>query len=112
MRVSPHFLQREFACRHCGQARVSPHLVEHLERLRAIVGEPLVVVSGYRCPTHNKAVGGAPRSYHLLGEAVDLAYGYARVSQAAHAGFTGIGRREGWATHVDVREHPARWTYG
>jgi uncharacterized protein YcbK (DUF882 family) len=112
MRVSEHFLQREFACRHCGQVRIVPELVERLEHLRRIVGEPLVVVSGYRCATHNTAIGGAARSRHLLGEAVDLRHGYARVSQAAHAGFLGIGRRGGWAVHVDVREKPARWSYG
>jgi len=28
------------------------------------------------------------------------------------AGFSGIGERNGWATHVDVREGPtAFWTY-
>lgn len=112
MRLSPHFVEREFACKHCGAARVSPHLVQHLERLRAAVGRPLHVVSGYRCPTHNRAVGGASRSRHLMGDAADLAFGYATVAQAEAAGFTGIGRRGPYAVHVDVRPgRPARWSY-
>lgn len=111
MRLSPHFDSDEFACRHCGRSEVTDELVMRLERLRAIVGRPLVVVSGFRCPQHNRAVGGAKRSRHLSGEAADLEVGYARVSEAAHAGFLGIGAKRGWATHVDVRKEPARWQY-
>lgn len=32
----------------------------------------LMVTSGYRSPRHNRSVGGAERSWHLLGRAVDL----------------------------------------
>lgn len=111
--LSPHFSRREFRCRHCGAVRVDPHLVEHLEVLRAMVGRPLVIVSGYRCPTHNRNVGGASRSQHLYGRAADLVDGYATVSQARRAGFTGIGRdADGSALHVDVRHGPrAEWLY-
>lgn len=112
MRLSPHFTDREFRCRHCGEVRVSPHLVAHLERLRTIVGRPCHIVSGYRCPEHNRAVGGATSSQHLLGTAADLRSGYATLAQAEAAGFTGIGRQGRWAVHVDVRPTPARWYYG
>jgi hypothetical protein len=111
VKLSPHFDSREFACRHCGVELWTDHLVEHLERLRGIIGEPLLIVSAYRCAVHNARIGGAGGSMHLTGEAVDLRRGYARVSQASHAGFTGIGASLGWATHVDVREKPARWVY-
>lgn len=33
---------------------------------------PLVIISGYRCKKVNDAVGGAPRSQHLRGEAADF----------------------------------------
>lgn len=43
-----------------------------LERIRAIVGYPLIVTSGFRTYTHNIEVGGAEHSQHLLGEAADI----------------------------------------
>ncbi len=111
MRLSRNFDDREFACRHCGVVKVAPHLVEHLEKLRTIVGRPLVIVSGYRCPVHNANVGGRPSSIHLLGGAADIEHGYATLVQAERAGFTGIGTRGHWVRHVDVRPRRARWTY-
>jgi uncharacterized protein YcbK (DUF882 family) len=72
---------------------------------------PLRILSGYRCPRHNTAVGGATRSRHLAGDAVDIPSGYATVAQAAAAGFTGIGSRGVWAVHVDCRPSPSRWEY-
>ena len=42
------------------------------ERVREIVGKPLIITSGYRCDSLNKAVGGSPTSQHKLGEAIDF----------------------------------------
>ena len=72
-RLSPHFSVRELACPCCGRIRVEPLLIRLLEELRAELGRPIRVTSGYRCPDHNRAVGGVPRSRHLEGRAVDLA---------------------------------------
>jgi zinc D-Ala-D-Ala carboxypeptidase len=47
-------------------------LAETLELVRALVGRPLTVSSGYRCPDLNKWVGGAPNSAHTLGLAADI----------------------------------------
>ena len=105
--LSKHFHSREFACHHCGQTNGPPAVVlANLEHLRSHVGRPLIVVSGYRCAIHNRAVGGARRSRHLFGDAVDLKLGYATVAQAKHAGFVGIGYRGVWAVHVDMRSGP------
>jgi uncharacterized protein YcbK (DUF882 family) len=92
----------------------SRHLARHLERLRRRCGDrPLRLVSAYRTPEHNAAVGGAPQSQHLLGLAADLPEGYATVEEAVMEGFVGIGSRGPWAVHVDVRSGPAaRWEYG
>jgi hypothetical protein len=43
-----------------------------LERVRHLLGFPVRVTSGYRCPELNKLVGGAPDSQHVRGEAVDF----------------------------------------
>lgn len=45
---------------------------EVLEPLRAIVNEPIIISSGYRCPALNKAVGGVSNSQHMTGEACDI----------------------------------------
>jgi hypothetical protein len=72
--VSPHFSLREFECRCCGCVKLSGRLVRMLEELRAALGRPLVITSGYRCERHNAAVGGARRSLHLMGRAADMLY--------------------------------------
>ena len=42
------------------------------ERVREIVGAPMTITSGYRCPALNKAIGGASSSQHKVGEAIDF----------------------------------------
>jgi hypothetical protein len=39
--------------------------------VRSIGGTQVNVISGYRSPAHNRAVGGAPRSNHTFGRAMD-----------------------------------------
>lgn len=43
-----------------------------LERVRDLLGVPIVITSGYRCPMLNKAVGGAQFSAHVEGLAADI----------------------------------------
>lgn len=110
--MSAHFRAAEFACPHCGVALVRELLEQRLEQLRSHVGHPLRIVSGYRCPPHNKTVGGARNSMHMYGAAADLPAGAATVSQAKHVGFSGIGISGEWAVHVDVRDgEPVTWHY-
>lgn len=45
---------------------------EGLERIRALAGRPIVVQSGYRMPALNGAIGGAPNSQHVIGQAADI----------------------------------------
>jgi uncharacterized protein YcbK (DUF882 family) len=83
-------------------------LAAAFEALRAIVGLPLVVLSAYRTPAYNAAVGGVPDSQHVQGRALDLRppNGWTPVSLAAIAkdiaGIRGLGV---YATfvHIDVR---------
>lgn len=71
--VSPHFRLLEFQCACCGRVMLVPTLLDLLEAIRAERGSPVIVTSGYRCAEHNAAVGGAPRSYHMIGRAADIA---------------------------------------
>lgn len=42
------------------------------EPLREHFGQPIRIISFYRCPALNKAVGGAKKSDHMLGKAIDV----------------------------------------
>lgn len=74
-KLSEHFDAAEFACHHCGAGadKIRRRLVDLLEELRANIGKPLHVNSGYRCPVHNMNVGGVPDSQHVRGTAADIA---------------------------------------
>ena len=72
------FKIQEFVC-HCGcemppEARqnIEALVANVLDPLREAYGKPIYVNSGYRCEKHNKAVGGVPRSQHMLGQAADI----------------------------------------
>jgi hypothetical protein len=43
-----------------------------LEQIRALLGAPMHIDSGYRCEALNKAVGGVANSAHLSGYAADF----------------------------------------
>ena len=74
------FIEKEFVCKCCGQ--LPPFAKENVEALvdnvldpaREKFGGPIIVNSGYRCPKHNKAVGGVTGSQHLLGQAADVRF--------------------------------------
>lgn len=42
------------------------------ERVREIIGKPIIINSGYRCVKLNNAVGGSLTSQHLYAEAIDI----------------------------------------
>lgn len=115
--MTKHFKESEFRCKdECGLLVVKPLLLERLEQLRAAIGRPIPIVSGFRCCVHNTNVGGAGRSRHTVGEAADIPKALrVTVHQAKAAGFTGIGidGDSQFVTHVDVR--PQRfittWVY-
>lgn len=99
--LTKNFSRHEFKCRcGCGKIGGSPKFmqgVKMLQKIRDKLGVPLVVCSAYRCPKHNKAVGGAAKSRHTFGDAFDIAVpkGLTVDKLAAEAravGFTGIGR--------------------
>ena len=67
-------------CRLAQPAKQLPYGIEEnldslvsnvLEPARERLGKPIVVNSGFRCPLHNKTVGGVANSQHVRGEACD-----------------------------------------
>lgn len=102
--LSPHFDSSEFVDRRSGQKKGPPiGLVTRLEALRSRIGRPLPILSGYRTPASNRAVGGARSSRHIRGDAVDIPTGLVTVDQAVADGFTGIGFCGRWVVHLDIR---------
>ena len=113
--LSRNFSRHEFACKcGCGEAEVSPFLIEQLQKLRDYTGEPVRITSGRRGETHNAAVGGAKNSQHLLGLAADIrAEGWTakdllrvlRVLVRANALYVGYAYKISKnAVHIDVRQ--------
>ena len=47
-------------------------LAHSLERVRALLGKPIFITSGYRSPKVNAAVGSHPGSAHIRGYAADF----------------------------------------
>lgn len=95
-------------------------MAKELDKIREAYGHPILVTSWYRDPITNRRVGGASRSQHLTGKAVDIKPSYGSgikferwldnvawknralgYGQAAGRGFT----------HLDLREGRIRWNY-
>lgn len=104
------FTPAEFACKCCGEYFHDPASLDALQLLRDGWGKPIVINSGHRCVTHNRAVGGTSNSQHLK-IAFDCACLRKDQDQFVHAatiaGFTGIGRY-GSRNFVHLDLGPAR----
>lgn len=117
--MSGYFQLKEFECK-CKKCKgdinvgpgISTRLIEVLNAIRSEVGVSVVINSGYRCPEHNAAVGGSPRSQHVEGTAADIRWKGMDMEDAAilaeQCGADGIGIYETFI-HVDVRGKRARW---
>jgi uncharacterized protein YcbK (DUF882 family) len=121
MRLSPNFDSVEFRCP-CSDCSHSedpdkfphPELVRILQWLRTRTGNSIHISSGWRCVEHNRNVGGAEESQHLLGTAADISV-IGMSPKEVHSILTGlcpdscgIGLYKTFV-HFDVRETKARW---
>lgn len=124
--MTPNFSWAELSCR-CG-CEAPPkvreralELAQQLELIRAEVRGPVQVISGYRCEARNRAVGGAPNSRHLWGDAADIqVQGWAgrdlrELAELLIArgklrnGGIGTYARKPLTLHYDLRSIAARW---
>lgn len=121
-KLSENFNSLEFDCHGsgcCSETVINPKLVEYVQKIRDHFGKSITVTSGYRCPVHNKRIGGATGSRHSKGDAADIVVsGVAPREVAKYAesiGIKGIGLYEtnadGHFTHVDTRDVKSFW-YG
>ena len=115
--ISRHFMLSDIICPCCDTVKVVPGLFSHMRALDALVdtlGIGLTISSGHRCSKHNRQLGGAPRSWHLLfatdvlPEPFDKAALKLIADRAEEFGFTGIGIYE-THIHLDQRPEPSRW---
>lgn len=121
-KITEHFSWEEAVCR-CGCGRIPAKEVVQvtahwLEEVRKIWDRPIHINSWCRCPSHNRAVGGAPGSFHCLGMACDITVNGVSpfvVWLVLRTKYWGLGKligglgRYGSFTHIDRRHVPAKW---
>ena len=123
MKLSKNFSASEFACKDGSETPCEvlvnlKELAMNLQVLRDHFGKVITVNSGYRSPSHNKAVGGAKSSQHLLGNAADINV-VGESPEVVHAAIEelirkgkmkngGLGLYKNFV-HYDIRNYAARW---
>jgi uncharacterized protein YcbK (DUF882 family) len=119
--LSKNFSTDEFRCKGADccdhQFSADIDLVLSLQKLRDLAGVPIKINCAYRCPKHNKAVGGVLNSFHCQAMAADIVIQGKTPQEAAaladqiprfHEGGIGIYKSKGFI-HVDIRKGLARW---
>jgi uncharacterized protein YcbK (DUF882 family) len=124
MKLTNNFSKSEFECK-CGCDMPKEVLynvqkvANQLQVLRELTGS-IKVNSAYRCPNHNKKIGGVSSSQHILGKACDIVIsGYKPsktfdlIESLINEGELlqgGLGKYNNF-THYDIRKNKARWDY-
>jgi uncharacterized protein YcbK (DUF882 family) len=123
MKLTEHFHLSEFQSRDLAafpeEVKTNlQELAENLEVLRAHIGQPIIITSGYRSPAHNEREGGASNSMHLTGKAADIKVAgmsarvlHSQIEMLIKYGKMkegGLGLYATWV-HYDIRGSRARW---
>lgn len=89
-----------------------------LDEIRELVGEPIIITSGFRTPAHNEAINGVEGSSHTKGLAVDIAVRNSRMrfkllNAIQQVGINRIGIADDFI-HIDIdkdKDPNVIWTY-
>jgi uncharacterized protein YcbK (DUF882 family) len=95
-------------------------LLQNLQIIRDHFQKPIIIISGYRSPTRNEAVGGAKKSQHMEAKAADIKINgipteelFSRIDKLMSQGKIKLGGLgfypdQGFV-HYDIRGIKARW---
>jgi hypothetical protein len=84
MKLSEHFTLEEFISSETAARKLINNypdpqslgnlkrIAEKMEQVRALLGKPIQITSGYRCSALNKLIGSKPTSKHVQGLACDF----------------------------------------
>lgn len=119
------FKVEEFACKHCGENKIKPELIDVVQKIRTALGRPIRISSGYRCEDHPAEKRKDEPGEHFDGTAADLAVSYENAFLVLRAALsipevTGIGVNQKGPNrfiHIGIgpakegRPRPHVWSY-
>ena len=126
--LSKNFSRLEVQCPWgCGANLINPFLIEKLQKVRNIIGRPIIITSGVRCEFYNASLkNSSMNSSHIpdsygLGQAVDISCTTSKhryeLIQVAQKFFNRVGisgGSYGGFVHLDVDRSKVQevlWTY-
>jgi len=125
--LSKNFSRLEVQCPcGCGANLINPFLIEKLQKVRNIIGRPIIITSGVRCEFYNTSIKASMNSSHIpdehgIGNAVDIACTNSKdryeLVELAQKFFKRIGISEGsygGFVHLDVdrsKVQEVMWLY-
>ena len=125
--LSKNFSRLEAQCPcSCGADKISPVLIEKLQKVRNIIGRPVIITSGVRCTFYNTSIKASTSSSHVpddygIGNAVDIAclnskdrYELVEVAQKFFKRIGISGGSYGGFIHLDVdrsKVQEVMWLY-
>ncbi len=114
MQITEHFNSEtdRMNCRcGCDKLIYDSQFMHKVQTLRYLIDKPFNVRSFYRCPDHNKAIGGALHSRHMFGSAIDictLGFSYEDqweiIHEAMKLGLSVITNKSKKYIHLDSRD--------
>jgi len=113
--LSKNFSRLEVQCPcGCGANLINSFLIEKLQKVRNIIGRPIIITSGVRCEFYNTSIKASMNSSHIpdsygIGNAVDIActtskdrYELVEVAQKFFKRIGISGGSYGGSIHLDV----------
>lgn len=118
--LSKHFSRWEFRSGDGDEryATVDSQLLDIIQAVRDYYRRTVTITSGHRSPSHNRKVGGATKSWHLVGRAADIRVRGIRPQKVAEyirrdhmPDFGGVGIYDDFV-HLDTRPTRVDWQDG